>query len=394
MVCMLCGGVYNMPCLCNNFDEKMGIPILHLKNIPYSKPSITELEIQYATDAARYGWGSNCYSYITRFEDMFKKYIGTKYAIATSSCTGAITLGLAAMDIGNGDEVILADSNWIATVAPVVHAGANPVFIDIDPISWCIDPVMVEKAITPRTKAIIACHLYGNLCNMDWLRYIGKEYNLPIIEDAAEAIGSVWNGERAGSMGKFGVFSFHGTKTITTGEGGMFLTNDESLYEKALTLSNHGRVQGQTKQFWPEEVGYKFKMSNIQAAIGCAQIERIEELTKRKRAIFLQYSRMLNDINSISMNIEPGGTINGFWMPVTVFDKAMGVTREKLVDAFREAQIEARVFFYPLSSLPMFKKVKNKWAYDIPTRAINLPSFHDITTEEMDRVIKVIKEVL
>ena len=158
--------------------------------------------------------------------DAFRQHLGVKYAIATSSCTGALHMGLAALGIGPGDEVIMADTNWIATAAPIVHLGAKPVFVDILPDSWCIDPELVEAAITPRTKAIIAVHLYGNLCDMDRLLAIGQKHGIPIIEDAAEAIGSDYHGKRAGSMGKFGTFSFHGTKTLTTGEGGMFVTND------------------------------------------------------------------------------------------------------------------------------------------------------------------------
>ena len=163
-----------------------------------------------------------------------------------------------------------------------MHLGATPVLADIHD-SWCLDPEQVEAAITPKTKAIVAVHLYGNLCEMDALLTIGERYGIPVIEDAAEAVGSVYHLKRAGSMGRFGAFSFHGTKTITTGEGGMFVTNDPDLYEQVLTLSNHGRARGQSKQFWPDMVGFKYKMSNIQAAIGCAQMQRIETLTLEKR---------------------------------------------------------------------------------------------------------------
>ena len=189
--------------------------------IAYTKPSITELEVSYATDAARHGWGAQCYDYLYRFEAAFKTHLGVKHAVATSSFTGALHLGMAALGIGAGDEVILADANWIATAAPIVHLGATPVFVDILADTWCIDPDLVEAAITPRTKAIVAVHLYGNLCEMDRLLAIGQRHGIAVIEDAAEAIGSVWHGRRAGSMGAFGSFSFHGTKTITTGEGGL-----------------------------------------------------------------------------------------------------------------------------------------------------------------------------
>lgn len=359
--------------------------------IHYTKPSITDLEVAYATDAARNGWGERCYEYITRFEEAFKSHLGVKYAIATSSCTGAMHMGMAALGIGPGDEVIMADTNWIATAAPIVHLGAKPVFVDILPNSWCIDPELAEAAITPRTKAIIAVHLYGNLCDVDQLLAIGEKHGIPIIEDAAEAIGSVYHDKRAGSMGKFGSFSFHGSKTLTTGEGGIFVTNDSNLFEKVLTLSNHGRARSQTKQFWPDMVGFKYKMSNIQAAIGCGQLERIDELISRKREILRCYRERLEKLTGISMNPEPTGTVNGAWMPTVVFDSKTGVTRERLQEAFAAENIDARVFFHPLSTLPMFEdQPENRLAGCIHKRAINLPSYHDIAITDIDRVTDVI----
>ena len=362
--------------------------------IHYTRPSITELEVAYATDAARNGWGDRCYEYIARFESAFKVHLGVQYAIATSSCTGALHMGLAALGIGPGDEVILADTNWIASAAPIVHLGAQPVFVDIRPDSWCIDPALAEAAITPRTKAIIAVHLYGNLCAMNELLAIGRKHGIPIIEDAAEAIGSAYHGKCAGSMATFGCFSFHGTKTLTTGEGGMFVTNDAALYETVLTLSNHGRARGQTQQFWPDMVGFKYKMSNIQASIGCAQMERIESLIQRKREILKGYREGLASRPDITVNPEPADTVNGAWMPTAVFDAQSGVTREILQAAFSAENVDARVFFNPLSSLPMFiDQPQNKVARDIARRAINLPSYHDMLSEEQVRVLEILRGV-
>lgn len=361
----------------------------------YTKPSITELEVSYATDAARNGWGERCYEYINRFEELFKKFTGSRYAIATSSCTGALHMGLSALGIGIGDEVILADTNWIATAAPIAYLGAKPVFVDILPDTWCIDPERIEAAITPKTRAIIATHIYGNLCDMDRLLAIGERYDIPVIEDAAEAIGSKWQGKQAGTMGCFGTFSFHGTKTITTGEGGMFITNGEKLFKTVLNLSNHGRASGQVKQFWPDMVGFKYKMSNIQAAIGCGQMERIDELVARKKEVFKYYADRLLSLPGISMNPEKAGTVNSYWMPTVVFAPETGVTREKLQEAFAKGNIDTRVFFWPLSSLPMFeKKLANRHAFDIPGRAINLPSYHDLTNKEMNLVASIIMRVI
>ncbi len=362
--------------------------------IYYTKPSVTELEVEYATDAARYGWGDRCYEYIARFEAAFKAHLSVNYAIATSSCTGALHMGMAALGIGEGDEVILADTNWIATAAPIVHLGAKPIFVDILPDSWCIDPDLAEAAITPRTKAIIAVHLYGNLCEMDRLLALGQKYGIPVIEDAAEAIGSVYHGKRAGSMGKFGSFSFHGTKTVTTGEGGMFVANDADLYETVLTLSNHGRARGQTKQFWADMIGFKYKMSNIQAAIGCAQMERIDELIHRKREILQYYRESLTHLPGTLMNPEPEETVNGAWMPTIVFDKRTGITREILQTLSHSKNIDMRVFFYPLSSFSMFEKqLQNINSYEIPCRSINLPSYYDITTDNLDDICFSIKTI-
>jgi perosamine synthetase len=363
--------------------------------IAYTKPSITDHEVRYATDAAKNGWGDECYAYINRFEEAFKQYLGSKYAIATSSCTGALHMGMAALGIGPGDEVILADTNWIATAAPIASLGATPVFVDILHDSWCIDPEKVAAAITKKTKAIIATHLYGNLCDMENLLAIGSKHNIPIIEDSAEAIGSIYRGKHAGSMGKFGVFSFHGTKTVTTGEGGMFVTDDARLFEQVLTLSNHGRARDQAKQFWPDILGFKYKMSNIQAAIGCAQMERIDELIYKKREIMEHYRANFSKFDGIYMNPEPNGTVNGFWMPTVVFAQETGITREILQSRFTAENIDARVFFWPLSSLPMFKSVEtNKNSWSIPERAINLPSSHDINHDDLNRIISVIKVLI
>lgn len=364
------------------------------QKIYYTKPSITNLEVQYVTDAASNGWGDKCYEYIDKFEEGFKKHLGVKYAIATSSCTGAIHMGMAALGIGSGDEVIMADTGWIATASPIVQLGAKPVFVDILPETWCIDPEKVEQAITSNTKAIIAVHLYGNLCDMNRLLAIGEKYGIPVIEDAAEAIGSIYYGRRAGSIGIFGTFSFHGTKTMTTGEGGMFVTNDKELYERVLTLSNHGRSRLSVKQFWAECIGFKYKMSNIQAAIGLAQLERIETLIEVKRKIFMEYQTALKEL-PVFMNPEESQTTNGYWMPTVVVDKRVPFDRDFLMENFKNEQIDGRVFFWPLSSLPMFSdENENIVSYDIYKRAFNLPSYHDMTTGEITRVCSVIKGVL
>jgi perosamine synthetase len=358
-----------------------------MNTIYYTKPSITELEVAYATDAARNGWGERCYEYIVKFESAFKAHLGIEHAIATSSCTGAMHMGLSALGVGPGDEVIIGDINWIASAAPITYLGGKPVLVDVLPDTWCLDPERVEAAITPRTKAIIAVHLYGNLCDMGRLLAIGERHGIPIVEDAAEAVGSVWHDQRAGSMGAFGVFSFHGTKTITTGEGGMFVTRDPDLYRRVLTLSNHGRAVGQMRQFWPEVIGFKYKLSNLQAAVGCAQMERVEELIAAKRTVFQAYRGRLSDL-PLAMNPEPAGTVNGYWMPTIVADEGVAFDREALLMAFKADAIDGRVFFWPLSQLPMFSPLpNNKVAYGLQQRALNLPSYHDLSEAEIEHVV-------
>lgn len=364
------------------------------ERIHYTLPSITDLEIRYVEDAIRTGWGERCYDYIKRFEAGFAEHLGVAHAIATSSCTGALHMGLAALGVGPGDEVILGDINWIASAAPIGYLGARPVFVDVLPDSWCLDPTRVEAAITPATKAIVAVHLYGNLCDMDALLAIGARHGIPVIEDAAEAIGSSLQGRRAGSMGAFGAFSFHGTKTVTTGEGGLFVTQDRALYERVLTLSNHGRAAGQVRQFWPDELGFKYKMSNLQAAVGCAQVERIDALIAGKRRIFQAYRERLADL-PLRLNPEQPGSVNGCWMPTAVVQEGVAFDREALLADFKADNIDGRVFFWPLSQLPMFEpRPDNRVAYGLQGRGFNLPSYHDLGDAQIERVCKLVRRHL
>ena len=361
--------------------------------IPYTKPSITKIEQDFVENAISVGWGDRCYEYLTRFEQDFARHLQIKHVVATSSCTGALHLGLAALGIGVGDEVILADTNWVATVSPIIHLGAQPVLVDIDPETWCIDPIKVEEAITNRTKAIIATHLYGNVAKMDELIEIGLRHNVAVVEDAAEAIGSKLNNQHAGTMGSFGTFSFHGSKTITTGEGGAFVTNDDSLAELVRTLNNHGRSATESRQFWPERAGFKYRMSNVQAAIGCAQLTRIDELVGRKQEILNEYRNGLAENQYLTLNQDSPFTTSGAWMPNVVISKCRNKGFDELADVFKNAGVDARPFFAPLSNFPFVSKepkLQNINSFDLWKRSINLPSFHDITKDEMSTVINLL----
>ena len=292
---------------------------LIMQFIPVSGPSITQKEIDYVTDAITNAWYSNANIYNDRFEKAFTEYLGVKYAIALPSCTSAIHLSLLALGVKAGDEVIVPDVTWIASAAPIDYVGATPVFADIDPKTWCLSASSLESYITPKTKAIIPVDLYGGMPDMTAILEIANRYQIPIIEDAAEAIGSEFNGRKAGSFGDTGVFSFHGSKTLTTGEGGMLVTNREDIYQRVLFLRDHGRKPGD-KLFFNTEVGYKYKMSSMQAALGLAQLERIEELVDRKRQIFSWYQSELDSISGLTINYEPDNVKNTYWMVTAIFD--------------------------------------------------------------------------
>jgi perosamine synthetase len=364
--------------------------------IPYTRPSITDVELGYVLDAAARGWGKHCYDYIERFEEAFAGQVGVSSAVSTSSATGALHLGLAALNIGPGDEVIVPDITWIASVAPIVHLGARVRFADIDPVTWCIDPESVESLITDRTRAVVAVHLYGNPCDVVRLAEICERGDIILIEDAAEGIGTVIDGHGAGSFGHFSVFSFHGTKTMTTGEGGMLVTNDRSLEESVRVLNNHGRPPGRAADFVPEVIGYKYKMSNLQAALGLGQLERIDELVSRKVQILELYRERLSVLTPVRLNKCPTRDRLGGWMPTAECLEPAGISNQYLRKAFLDAGIDARLVFPSLSALPMFRPSSDVCpvARSFATRAINLPSYHDMSMAEIERVCAALEKAV
>lgn len=364
------------------------------ERIPVAKPSITDLEIEYVDDAIRNGWGPKCYDYIYRFEDQFSKYLGVEHALAASSCTGAIHIALMALGVKAGDEVILPDITWIASVEPVLYIGAKPVFVDVLPDTWCIDPDRFRAAITPRTKAVIPVHVYGNLCEMDEILAIAGEHGIRVLEDAAEGLGSEYKGRKAGSIGDAAVFSFHGTKTLSTGEGGMLVTNDPAVNGRSRILNDHGRDPKDNKTFWMREYGYKYKMSNLQAAMGCAQIERADELIDKKRENFNWYRELLTGMPCV-VNPEQPYANNSYWMPTAVFDASLDIDRDGLIAYLKRLNIDSRPFFYPLSSLPMFeRREENTVANSIYARGINLPSHHGLNRSDAEHVVAEIRNFI
>jgi perosamine synthetase len=372
-----------------------------VKRIPVSGPSITEKEIAYVTDAVTNCWYENANLYHERFERAFAAYIGTKHAIALPSCTSALHLSLLAYGVGKGDEVIVPDCTWIATAAPVSYVGADLVLADMDPHTWCISAESFAACITKRTKAVIPVDLYGNMPDMDAIRSIADRHGIKVIEDSAEAIGARYRGKPAGSFGDVGVFSFHGSKTITTYEGGMLVTNDSVLHQRALFLRDHGRKPND-RYFFNAEVAQKYKMSSMQAALGLAQIERIEEIVARKREIFAWYREALAGVAGVTINAEAPETRNTFWMVTVILDPRFGLRKERLMDLMAEAQVDCRPFFYPLSLLPAYAGTKiaklatsrNLVSHRLSPYGINLPSGLNLTKELVVYVVDALKRIL
>lgn len=365
--------------------------------IPVAAPSITEREGELAREAALTAWGPGHYAYNARFERMVAEFVGVAHAVSLPHATSGLHLALAAAGIGPGDEVIGPDVTWIASMAPVSYVGATPVFVDILSDTWCLDPDAVEAAITPRTRAIIGVDLYGSMCDWTRLRAIATLHNLVLIEDSAEALGSTYRGRQAGSLGDMAVFSFHGSKTITTGEGGMLVTDNPDLLARVQKLRDHGRPPGD-RFFLNDEVAFKYKMSAVQAALGIAQMERIETLIAHKRQVFGWYSDRLSRIPGLQLNAEPHGVANSYWMVTAVPDAKYRLTKFELQAALATEGIDSRPFFSRLSALSAYRHlgdIGQRPVGDAISRAgINLPSGYNLTEELVDRICTSFTRIL
>jgi len=369
--------------------------------IPVTGPWITQKEIDAVADAAANAWYENATLYHGRFEKAFAEYVGRKHAIALPHCTSAIHLACLALNLGHGDEVIVPEITWIGTSAPISYCGAETVFADVDPQTWCMDAGSFERCITPRTKAVILVDLYGCFPDMDAISAIAASHGIAVIEDAAQAIGAEFHGRKAGSFGLASAFSFHGTKLLTTGEGGMLLTDDDDLNRRCRYLADHGREPGK-KLFWNSAVAYKYKMSALQAAMGLAQLERIEELVARRREIFSWYREELSSRPDLTLNVEPEGVKSTFWMTTVVIPERYGIEKEQLMEALGERGIGTRPFQYPLSSLPAYRDTpgaheaaaRNFNSYRISPRGINLPSGFNMDREQVRYVCRCLLDIL
>ena len=345
-------------------------------------PAISEKENFNAFLASKYGWNKKYNGFIADLENKFAKYIGVKYTLATSSCTGALHIALTALGISKNDEVIVPDVSWIATARAVTYTNAKPVFADIEYDTWNINISSLLKCINKKTKAIIPVHMYGQPANILEIKKIAKKYNLYVIEDAAPAIGSKINDIKCGSTGDFSAFSFQGAKLLVAGEGGMLCTNNKKLFDKAKKISEQGRNPNYT--FWIDGPGLKYKMSNIQAAIALAQLERVDELIYKKRRIFKWYKEYLQPKNNFILQEENSDSYSNYWM-TNILITHKKCKRTNLIEYLRKNNIDSRPVFSPISEYPIWdRKLKAKRVSKlIGNNAINLPSGVTLTKEEI-----------
>lgn len=362
-----------------------------------SQPQLLGNEEKYVVDAIRSTWISSQGSYINRFEESFATYIGTEYAVTVSNGTCALHLALMALNIGPGDEVIVPSLTFAASINAIIHAGATPVLVDCAEHHWNLDPAQARIAISPRTKAIMPVHLYGHPCDMKAITELAAEHKLFIIEDAAEAIGAEAMNKKTGSLGSIGCFSFYGNKVLSTGEGGMCTTDDPKLNARLRILRDHG--MNKLKRYWHDEVGYNFRMTNISAAIGLAQLEQLEGLLSRRSHLASIYARELNSIPGLRIYPNSPFGKKSEWLFCAFIDEESSVMqRDKLIDQLTKLNIETRPTFYPVHLMPPYQTVKkigdlaNSGKFGL--RGLNLPLYPGLLEEDIYYVTEAIKEVM
>jgi perosamine synthetase len=355
---------------------------------PVYKPSLGKKEKENVLECLDSTWISSKGKFITQFEDSFSKFIGVKHSVAVCNGTVAIHVALLALGIGKGDEVIVPSFTYIASVNAIRYTGAEAVFVDSDIQTWQIDTNKIEEKITSKTKVILAVHLYGQPCEIDSISKLAKKHNLFIVEDSAEAFGSLYNGKHVGTIGDVSTFSFFGNKTITTGEGGMVVTNDPSLYEKAVHLKGQGLAKD--REYYHDIIGYNYRMTNICAAIGCAQLKRAEELIEKKIQIAKWYEAKLKNL-PVVFHSQIGNVKHSFWM-VSILLKD-SEERNKIRLHLKENGIETRPTFHPVHLMPMYitKGLSLPVAEDLGSRGINLPSYPDLIESNVEFICNEIR---
>lgn len=361
---------------------------LRLKRIPIQEPLMQGNEMAYVADCIRTNWISSQGKYVLQFEQMLCELNNANYCLAVSNGTVALHLALVSLGIGPGDEVIIPDITFAATINAVLYTGATPVLVDVDKSSWNIDTQSIISNISNKTKAIIPVHLYGVPAEMDVILEIASEYNLFVVEDAAEAIGSSYKGTPCGSMGDIGTFSFFGNKTITTGEGGAILFKNESTYLYARQLRDHG--MSSTKKYWHEVVGYNYRLTNLQAAVGVAQLENFNKIISAKQNIFNWYRERMSTDSSIRIQNSPAHSMNSCWLFSLVHEHLhTEADRNKLIDGLSKRGIDTRPLFYPLGDMPLYQKYRKgttEISQKISYSGLSLPSYVSLTEADVDYI--------
>lgn len=366
------------------YDENVRISLV--------QPQLDGNEYKYLMDAFLSTWISSTGKYVTRFENDFAAYCGVKYGVATSNGTTALHLALTALGITTGDEVIVPDLTFAATINAVIYTGATPVIVDIERDSWCIDPDEIEKAVSVKTKAIIPVHIYGQPCDMGRICGIAKKHGLYIIEDCAEAHGAEWKDKKVGSFGDISCFSFFGNKVITTGEGGMCVTSSKELDEKMRVLRDHG--MSKQKKYYHEVVGFNYRMTNLQAAIGTAQMERIRAFLEWRGELEEIYREGFSKIKGVSLQRNDLADRKKIvWLVSILVD---GEKRDRILMELQEGGIDARAFFIPLSQMDIYKKYARgcQVSLDISRKGLNLPTTWGGGREKAKKVISLIDSIL
>ncbi len=359
--------------------------------IPVCEPKLGSKELENVIDAVKTNWISSKGKYIDEFEQRFSKYCGAKHGIACSNGTVAIHLALASLGIKAGDEVIIPTFTMIATVNPVTYTGAKPVLVDSEPETWNIDPSKIEKKITPKTKAIMVMHTYGHPCDMGPLQEIADKHDLYLLEDAAEAHGAEYKGERVGGLSDAGCFSFYANKIITTGEGGMVVTNDDKIAEMARLLRDQAFEK---KRFLHRHVGFNYRMTNLQAAVGAGQMDLIDESVETRRRNAMTYNSFLKNVEGITLPPEATWAKNVYWMYTVLIEDSFGMGRDELMVFLKEKGVDTRSAFYPVHIQPVYenqyKGEKYPVAEDLGRKGINLPSGNMLTKEQIKTVCDAI----
>jgi perosamine synthetase len=352
--------------------------------IPIYQPALDGNEKKYVNECLDTGWISSRGGFIKKFEDGICNFIEVNHAVSVSNGTVALHLALVTLGIGPDDEVIVPSFTYIASVSTIALTGATPVFVDSLEETWQMDPEHVSKKITPRTKAIMVVHLYGHPCDMDALVKIAKKNNLFIIEDCAEAFGSTYKGKSVGTFGDISTFSFYGNKTITTGEGGMLVTNDETLFDRAYHLRMHGLAK--YREYWHDVLGFNYRMTNICAALGLAQLEKAKEKIAKKKKLAETYHKRLASL-PVKPHPEHKDVFHTYWMYSILVDSPD--QRDELRDHLKNDSIETRPTFYPVHTMPMFAQKFQKLpvAENLGWKGINLPSWPDLSEEQIDEIV-------